>query len=74
MFEGIFRDGGIKAMRGSQPVEREFESLRWVAEKTGKDYRTIHRAARAGKIKTVRFGGSVMIPRQEVERILQRGF
>jgi len=61
-------------MRGSQPVEREFESLRWVAEKTGKDYRTIHRAARAGKIKTVRFGGSVMIPRQEVERILQRGF
>ena len=61
-------------MKGTPQVERRFESLRWLAETTGKSYRTIHRAARVGKIKTVRFGGSVMVPRQECERILTRGF
>ena len=30
--------------------------------------------AQAGKIKTVRFGASRLIPRSEVERILRRGF
>jgi excisionase family DNA binding protein len=61
-------------MRGGPQVEREFESLRWVAEKTGKSYRTIHRAVRAGKIKTIRFGGSVMVSKQEVARVLTKGF
>lgn len=61
-------------MRGSQQVTKEFDSLRELSQRTGKTYRTIHRAVRAGKIKTVRFGGSVMVPRREVERILTQGF
>jgi len=61
-------------MRGIQQVEKEFESLRELSQRTGKTYRTLHRAARAGKIKTVRFGGSVMVPKREVERVLTKGF
>jgi len=62
-------------MRVNQTVQqREFESLRELSERTGKTYRTLHRAARAGKIKTVRFGGSVMVSKQEVSRILAHGF
>jgi excisionase family DNA binding protein len=52
----------------------EFESLKRLAQLTGKTYRTIHRATRAGKIRVVRFGGSVMVPRREVERILEHGW
>jgi hypothetical protein len=54
--------------------EKELFGILDVATKTGKCYRTIHRAIKAGKIKTIRLGASVMIPRREVERILQRGF
>ena len=58
----------------NQQVRKEFDSLRELSQRTGKTYRTLHRAVKAGKIKSVRFGGSVMIPHAEVERILQRGF
>jgi hypothetical protein len=61
-------------MRVNQQAEKEFESLRWLSQKTGKTYRTLHRAVKAGKIKVVRFGGSVMVPKREVERILAKGF
>ncbi len=61
-------------MRGNQEVAKEFDSLRELAQRTGKTYRTLHRAVRAGKIKTIRFGGSVMVPKREVERILAHGF
>jgi excisionase family DNA binding protein len=61
-------------MRGIQQVPKEFDSLRDLSQRTGKTYRTLHRAVRAGKIKTVRFGGSVMVPKREVERILAHGF
>jgi excisionase family DNA binding protein len=61
-------------MRVYQQVPREFDSLRELSQRTGKTYRTLHRAVRAGKIKTVRFGGSVMVPKREVERILAHGF
>ena len=61
-------------MQGNQQVAREFDSLRELSQRTGKTYRTLHRAVRAGKIKTVRFGGSVMVPKREVERILAHGF
>jgi excisionase family DNA binding protein len=70
----IFSDGGIEAMQGSQQVEREFNSLRELAQRTGKTYRTLHRAVQTGKIKTVRFGGSVMVPKWEVARVLEKGF
>lgn len=61
-------------MKNSTAVEKEFHSLGELAQRIGKTYRTVHRAAQAGKIKTVRFGASRLIPRAEVERILQRGF
>jgi excisionase family DNA binding protein len=61
-------------MRVKQQAAKEFDSLRELSERTGKTYRTLHRAVKAGKIKTIRFGGSVMVPRREVERILARGF
>jgi excisionase family DNA binding protein len=61
-------------MSDKQQNEREFESIQELSERTGKCYRTIHRAIKAGKIKAVRFGGSVMIPRREVDRVFQRGF
>ena len=55
-------------------TQREFESIRALAERTGKCYRTIHRAIKRGRIKAVRLGASVMIPRQEVQKILEKGF
>lgn len=61
-------------MRDKQTTEKEFESLRELSQRTGKTYRTLHRAVKAGKIRSVRFGGSVMVPRREVERILTQGF
>lgn len=61
-------------MRVNQQAAKEFDSLRKLSERTGKTYRTLHRAVKAGKIKTIRFGGSVMVPRREVERILAHGF
>ena len=61
-------------MQVKEQIPKEFDSIREVSQRTGKTYRTIHRAVRAGKIKTVRFGGSVMVPKREVERILAQGF
>jgi excisionase family DNA binding protein len=66
--------GGKMTARDKQNVEKEFDSIRDFCQRTGKCYRTIHRAIKEGKIRVVRFGGSVMIPRHEVERLLQRGF
>jgi excisionase family DNA binding protein len=57
-----------------QGGEKELYSIRELCQKTGKCYRTIHRAIKDGKIKDIRLGGSVMIPRREVERILVKGF
>ena len=61
-------------MKAKPEVAREFETLRELAQRIGKNYRTVHRAVSAGKIKVVRFGGSVMVPKGEVERVLSRGF
>lgn len=61
-------------MQVKEQIPKEFDSLRELSQRTGKTYRTIHRAVRAGKIRTVRFGGSVMVPKREVERILAHGF
>jgi len=61
-------------MSEKQGNQKEFESIRGLSERTGKCYRTIHRAIKTGRIKSVRLGASVMIPRREVERILEKGF
>jgi excisionase family DNA binding protein len=45
-----------------------------VAERLSLAYRTIHRAIRTGRIKAIRCGGAVLIPRAEFERICEKGF
>ncbi len=54
--------------------EKDFSTIKELSRRIGLCYRTVHRAVQDGKIKVVRFGGSVMIPRREVERVLERGF
>jgi hypothetical protein len=54
--------------------QRQFYSLSELAKVTGKAYRSIHRAVRAGKIRTVTFGGSRMIPEHEYRRVLAHGW
>lgn len=54
--------------------EKGFWTIKELSQQIGKCYRTVHRAAQAGKIKTIRFGASRLIPRAEAERVLQRGF
>lgn len=61
-------------MRTTQQLERKFQSPRELAIQTGKAYRTIHRAIKAGKIRIVWFGGSIMIPADEVKRVLEHGW
>lgn len=61
-------------MTERKQIEQEFSSLSELARRCGKCYRTIHRAVQAGKIKTVRFGGSIMVSKSEAERILQHGW
>lgn len=53
---------------------KEMSTLKDVAKAGGVSYRTVHRYAKLGRIKTVRLGGSVRVPRKELERILRRGF
>ncbi|MFZ0963667.1 MAG: helix-turn-helix domain-containing protein [Terriglobia bacterium] len=62
------------ASQDKQPVQKEFDTIREFSQRIGKCYRTTHRAIKDGKIHAVRLGGSVMIPRREVERILVKGF
>jgi excisionase family DNA binding protein len=58
----------------SENEKKELFSLKELSERTGKTYRTLHRYTKDGKIKTIRLGGSVMVPKREVERILTNGF
>jgi len=53
---------------------KELSTLREVAKVGGLSYRTVYRFAKMGRIKTVRLGRSVRVPRKELERILTRGF
>ncbi len=53
---------------------QELFTIMDLARKVGLTYRTIHRNVRLGKIRVVRCAGSVRIPKDEVERILARGF
>jgi len=53
---------------------KELNTLQWLAKAASVSYRTVHRYAKMGRIKTIRLGGSVRVPRKECERILTRGF
>lgn len=58
----------------NEKPEQQFQSVGYVAALIDKCPRTLYRGIKTGKITAVRFGASVMIPRREVERILQKGF
>lgn len=66
----------VKGDEPAEPVEpdQHFHTIREVAEVTGRCYKTIHLATRKGRIRTVRFGGSVMIPAAELRRICEEGY
>jgi len=51
-----------------------FYKLSDLSDATQTCYRTIHRAAAAGKIRTVTFGGSKRVPADEFERVIRRGW
>ena len=52
----------------------EFEHLRELAERLGLNYRTVWRAVQEGRVRVVKFGGSLLVPKREVERILAQGW
>lgn len=54
--------------------EKQLHSVNDVCAATGKCYATIHRAIKRGRIRTVRLGGSVMVPTVELRRICEQGF
>lgn len=53
---------------------KELSTLQELAQAAGLSYRTVHRFAKLGRIKTIRLGTSVRVPRKECERILTKGF
>lgn len=53
---------------------KEFHSVGYVAEVIGKCRRTVYRAIKDGKIRAITFGASVMIPADELKRIVTKGF
>jgi len=55
-------------------TQADFVGLGWLARKMGVNYRTVHRAVQSGKIRSVKFGSLVKVPRREADRVLQRGF
>jgi excisionase family DNA binding protein len=67
----------ITAQMGAAPgvdLAQHFLSIKEVAAATGRCYKTIHTAIKNGRIRTVRFGGAVMIPAIELRRIFEEGF
>ncbi len=69
----------MDAITDQKPSKRrrsgtDYSTLRELAERTGLDYRSVHRAAVANKFRTVRFGGCVLVPRKEIERVIRQGW
>ena len=58
----------------TEQASQRYHSLRDLAVVIGKGYRTVHRAKQQAKIKTKRFGGSVLIDPEEWARILKHGW
>jgi hypothetical protein len=54
-------------------IEKRAEPLRQVAASFGSSFDTFYRAAKAGRIKTIRFGRRLFVPAQEIERIAREG-
>ena len=61
-------------MMQSDTTIKELTSLQELAKEARISYRTLHRYARLGRIRTIRLGALIRVPRKEVERILTQGF
>jgi len=57
-----------------ETTQGELSTLQQLARNAGLSYRTVIRYAKMGRIKTIRLGASVRVPRKEYERILTKGF
>ncbi len=55
------------------PVVKRAESLREFAESIGISYDSAFRAYQSGRLKCVRFGKRVLVPAQEIERVVAEG-
>jgi excisionase family DNA binding protein len=54
-------------------TEKRAESLKQVAASFGVSYDTFFRAAKAGRIRTIRFGTRLFVPADEIERLSRDG-
>jgi excisionase family DNA binding protein len=57
-----------------KPEVKSLVSLKQLSKDLEVSYRHLHRAVKDGKIRTIRLGGLVRVPRSEVDRILSKGF
>lgn len=52
----------------------EFYTLDGLAKRWRTSYRNLHRKVQEGKLRVIRLGGLIRVPRKEVERVEQHGF
>jgi len=55
------------------PALRRAEGLREFAASLGISFDTAYRAAKAGRLRTIRFGKRLLVPVEEIERIAREG-
>ena len=60
--------------RNVEARDVEFYSLDGLAKRWDTSYRNLHRKVQEGKLRVIRLGGLIRVPRKEVERVEQRGF
>ncbi len=63
-----------QASPASQADRVEFYTLDGLAKRWATSYRNLHRKVKDGKLRVVRLGGLLRVPRKEVERVEQHGF
>lgn len=54
-------------------MEKRAEPLKQVAASFNVSYDTVFRAAKTGRIKTIRFGKRLLVPVGEIDRIAREG-
>lgn len=58
----------------AKPDQERVYSIADVADRVSLCYRSVHRAVREGRIKSVKMGGAVRISAGEFQRIVEKGF
>jgi len=55
------------------PTSRRAEGLREFAQSLSISYDSAHRAAKDGRLKKIEFGKRILIPSDEIERVMREG-